>query len=55
MSRCRVFEWHNGFKEGREDVEDDSRSGRPSTNKTEESVERVRQKVSSDRCKNDCK
>ena len=23
MSRCRVFEWHKRFKEGREDVEDD--------------------------------
>ena len=49
MSRCRVFEWHKRFKEGREDVEDDPRSGRPSTSKTEENVERVRQKVRSDR------
>ena len=49
MSRCRVFKWHKRFKEGREDVEDDPRSGRPSTSKTEENVERVRQKVRSDR------
>ena len=27
MSRSRVFEWHKRFKEGREDVEDDPRSG----------------------------
>ena len=48
MSRCRVFEWYNRFKEGREDVEDDPRSGRPSTSKIEENVERVRQEVRSD-------
>ena len=39
MSRCRFFEWHKRFEEGREDVEDDPRSGRPSTSKTEENVE----------------
>ena len=38
MSRCRVFELHKRSKEEREDVEDDPRSGRPSTNKTEENV-----------------
>ena len=49
MSRCRIFEWHKRFKEGREDVEDDPRSGRLSTSKTEESAEQVRWKVRSDR------
>ena len=49
MSRARVFEWHRRFKEGREDVEDDPRSGRPSTSTTEENVEIVRQKVLGDR------
>ena len=34
LSRCRVFEWHKKFKEGRKDVEDNPRSGRPSTSKT---------------------
>ena len=48
MSRCRVFKWHKRFKEGREGVEDDPRSGRPLTSKTEENVERVRQKVCND-------
>ena len=37
------------FKEGREEVEDYHRSGRPSTSGTDENVERVRQKVRSDR------
>ena len=49
MSRARVFEWHRRLKEGREDVEDDPRSGRPSTSTTEENVEIVRQKVLGDR------
>ena len=48
MSRTRVFEWHRRFKEGREEVEDDNRSGRPSTGRTEENVELVKQKVWSD-------
>ena len=49
MSRSRVFEWHKRFKEGREDVEDDSRSGRPSTSRTADNVERVKQMVRGDR------
>jgi hypothetical protein len=34
-----VFEWHSRFKAGRMSVEDDERSGRPSTSKTTENVE----------------
>ena len=49
MSRTSLFEWHRRFKEGREEVEDDHRSGRPSTSRTDKNVERVRQKVRSDR------
>ena len=49
MSRTRLFEWHRRFKEGREEVEDDHRSGRPSTSRKDKNVERVRQKVRSDR------
>ena len=50
MSRIRLFEWHRRFKEGREEVKDDHRSGRPSTSRTDENVERVIQKVQSNRC-----
>ena len=49
MSKTRLFEWHSRFKEGREEVKDDHRSGKPSTSSTDENVERVRQKVRSDR------
>ena len=49
MSRTRLFEWHRRFKEGREEVKDNHRSGRPSTSRTDENVEHVRQKARSDR------
>jgi len=49
MSRTRL-KWHRRFKEEREKVEDDYRSGRPSTSKTKENVQRVKEKVRSDRC-----
>ena len=29
LSRTMVFKWHKAFKEGRENVEDNPRSGRP--------------------------
>ena len=49
MSCSSVFEWHKRFKEGHEDVEDDSRSGRPSTSRTADNVECVKQVVRGDR------
>ena len=49
MSRTRRFEWHRRFKERRDEVEDDHESGRPFTSRADEKVERVRQKVRSDR------
>ena len=49
MSRTRLLKWHTRFKEEREEVEDDHRSRRPSTSRTDKNVERVRQNVWSDR------
>ena len=49
MSRTCLLEWHRRFKEGREKVEDDHKSGRPSTSRADKNVERMKQKVRSDR------
>ncbi|GFV45528.1 protein GVQW3 [Trichonephila clavipes] len=49
LSRARVFEWFKRFQDGRQDVEDNSRSGRPSTSKTDENVEKVASLIRSDR------
>jgi len=49
LSRAQVFRWHKSFLEGREQVEDESFAGRPSTSKTDDNVERVRSLVWSDR------
>ena len=35
LSRSTVFLWHKRFKDGREDVEDDPRGGRPCTSRNE--------------------
>jgi hypothetical protein len=40
LSLTVVFEWNSHFKAGQVSVEDDERSGRPSTSKTTEYVEK---------------
>ena len=42
MSRAIVYRWYACFRDGRENVKDDARSGRPSTARTDENVEFVR-------------
>lgn len=49
MSRAQVFRWHKMFSEGRTNVEDEDRSGRPSTSRTDVNLARVRELVRSDR------
>ena len=49
MSKTRVYEWYKRFQDGREDVEDDERPGRPSTSTTDENVEKVKAMVMNDR------
>ena len=45
MSRTHVQLWHNRFKKGREDVNDDDRPGRPSTSTTNENIEAVKKMI----------
>ena len=45
MSSTKVFKWHKRFVEGREDVENDPKSGRPCTFTTNANIEKVRHLV----------
>jgi len=49
LSRAQLFRCHKSLLEGREQVKDEPRAGRPSTSKTDDNVERVRSLVRSDR------
>ncbi|XP_071453429.1 protein GVQW3-like [Hetaerina americana] len=49
MSRNMIFRWHKMFVEGREEVDDEPRPGRPSTTLTGESVRKIRDVLNSDR------
>lgn len=48
MSRARVFDWHKRFKEGRDDIHGDVKSGCPVIHRTQENIEKVRNRVGSD-------
>ncbi|GFV96557.1 protein GVQW3 [Trichonephila clavipes] len=50
MSRARVFEWIQRFKEGRQSVNSDLRSGRPITSRNEDTIAQVKAVVHSDCC-----
>jgi len=41
LSCTQVFEWFERFKEGREEIGDDQRPGRPSTSKTDANIEKL--------------
>jgi len=47
--RTQTYEWWERFKEGRSSVDDDPRSGRPSTSKTDDNVANVREVIRSNR------
>jgi hypothetical protein len=49
MKNLSVFEWHKRFKEGREDIKDDERTGCLKTHQTDENMEKVQKLVCSDR------
>jgi len=43
MKKTAVYKWMKHFSEGRENVTDEERSGRPATSRTEENIARMRQ------------
>ena len=49
MSKTRIKEWYNRFKVGLTSVDSDSCSGRPSSTKTLDNIERVRLAIEGDR------
>jgi hypothetical protein len=49
VSYAGIFEWFKRFKDGRESVEDDKHSGRPSTRTTPEMIARVREVILEDK------
>ncbi|XP_054715265.1 protein GVQW3-like [Uloborus diversus] len=48
LSRTQVFQWHKNFREGRDDVHDEQRAGRPSTSHTDPNVQKVREVLNTD-------
>ena len=44
-----VYKWFERFRNGCESVEDEERSGRSSTSKTQENVQRIREMIQSNR------
>jgi len=49
LSRARVFEWFSRFKKGDLSIEDESRSGRPSSSRNDENIAKIREKLNEDR------
>jgi len=49
LSSSQVLRWYKVFKDGRGDVEDEQRAGRPSSSRTENSVARVKAVLDRDR------
>jgi len=49
LCSAQVFRWHKAFKDERDSVEDEQRTGRPSTSRTENNVARVKAVLDRDR------
>jgi hypothetical protein len=49
LSRTRIFEWYKRFREGRESVKDDKRSGRPTTSRNHDNIAAVDKMIKDDR------
>ncbi|PNF16923.1 hypothetical protein B7P43_G04205 [Cryptotermes secundus] len=49
MGKTQMFEWFSRFKNGEMSIDDKPRSGRPSTARTHENVEKIREIIKEDR------
>ena len=49
LDRSNVYRWYKMFSEGREDVNDEERTGRPSTSTTDENIDEVKKIVLANR------
>jgi len=49
LSRARVFEWFSRFKKGDLSIEDQPRSGRPSSSLNDENIAKISEKLNEDR------
>jgi histone-lysine N-methyltransferase SETMAR len=49
LSQTTIFEWHKRFREGRESVKDDERSGWPTTSQTDDNITAVNKMVKENR------
>jgi hypothetical protein len=50
LSHTQVFQWHSQFKTSHTSVDDDEHTGRPTSCTTPETVARILELVSQDRC-----
>jgi len=51
LSQARVYEWFSCFKRGDMSLEDQPQSGRPSTSRTDENIQKIRDAIMFDRCR----
>ena len=49
LSQARVYKWFTQFKRGDMSLEDQPRSGRPSTSRTDENIKKIRDVIMFDR------
>ena len=49
LDKSNVYRWYKMFSEGREEMSDDERSGRPSTSTTDEYIDEVKKLVLANR------
>ncbi|VEN56165.1 unnamed protein product [Callosobruchus maculatus] len=49
LDQSNVYRWYKMFSEGREDVNDEERAGRPSTSTTDENIDKVKKIVLANR------